>query len=367
MSDESVYLPVWATGLPQQAPRDPEQAAKDRAEELAMKQEAASAAQKALAGLPPPCVPHPPQGVDAASAVATGMSRCTACGIIYDGSSDSATTKCCFFHPGTYLGCGAGLLSTKNSGWSCCGRKGEDAKGCRGPAFHIPCAITMSAMQQASTKTGRNAAAAAPFKTIAPTHDPSFARLRTAADDELERTAARTASSSSSSVSAAAPSRGVACDMVGKHEVCAGESIGIIAMRHSMRKDELLRLNGLLSERVYPGQVLLVKNAIPVSEEEATRREAKRKVRAVVRAAKIDMPEAQYYLDIGGHDVGRALALHAEDVAWEEAVRATARPSARETAEKMAIASAVAARTAITRANLREAVAANAQIVPGLA
>ena len=62
-------------------------------------------------------------------------------------------------------------------------------------------------------------------------------------------------------------------------------------------------------------------------------REAHRKQRLVARRAQCDPASARYYLDAADGDVGRALALHAEDAAWEAAVLGPSAASAEETAE----------------------------------
>ena len=299
--------------------RSPEQAARDRAEELAMKQAAASAADKALSHFPSPTAPPLASKRNAneasTSIIATGMSRCTACGLIYE--ADDATSKC-FYHPGNRNARGG------RSGWSCCGNLEENPRGCCGPAVHIPCALTMQAMRQAA----RAAPAPPSLLPRAPALDPSFARMR-----ENEAAAPAEEAETGRSAEAEEP-------VMGTYQVCAGESLGVIALRHGMSKEELRRLNKLLTPEVYPGQQLMVTNPRVLSDEEASAKEERRKERTVARKAKCERAEATYYLDVAGGDVGRALALHAEDSAWEEAVQQSARQSAQETAEKMALASA---------------------------
>lgn len=201
--------------------------------------------------------------------------------------------------------------------------------------MHIPCATTQHALNHfpASLK--------AP-----PAFDPSFQRLNStpsarSADDGGETSCGRSE----------APRK------EGVYEVQAGDSLAVIALRHGMRKETLLRLNRLLTPEVYPGQQLMVFDPAELSPEEVEAREAARRLRTVARRGGCTAGEAAYYLDAGGGDVGRALALRAEDAAWEVAVTCQ---HAEQTAEKMAIASAVGMRVAIARANVRRTLDASA-------
>ena len=96
-----------------------------------------------------------------------------------------------------------------------------------------------------------------------------------------------------------------------------GDSLASIALKHNMSRGELMRLNGLLGERVSPGQVLRVVN--PSKRPETAEEALNRQRRTVRRLTGCVMEEAMYYLDQAGGDVAGAVAMHQADAAWEEA------------------------------------------------
>ena len=88
-----------------------------------------------------------------------------------------------------------------------------------------------------------------------------------------------------------------------------GDSLNAIALRHRMRKDQIVKWNKLLGGSIYPGQKLWLRP--PASTETD--------VEKVARLAKCDEQEAAFYLDSAGGDVEAAVRDHAADAEWDMA------------------------------------------------
>ena len=89
--------------------------------------------------------------------------------------------------------------------------------------------------------------------------------------------------------------------------VGVGDSLNAIALRHRMRKDQIVKWNKLLGGSIYPGQKLWLRP--PASTETD--------VEKVARLAKCDEQEAAFYLDSAGGDVEAAVRDHAADAEWD--------------------------------------------------
>ena len=205
-----------------------------------------------------------------------GLARCTACGKMYD--ADEAGP--CRFHPGTWVNATSTSRMLPHRKWSCCGKSAESALGCKTRAAHTQCVATAMSLL-------------------------NFPVVDASAYSEMRR---RVQAPEEAAPAAPAVPTGAPPDAE-QFTVGVGDSLNAIALRHRMRKDQIVKWNKLLGGSIYPGQKLWLRP--PASTETD--------VEKVARLAKCDEQEAAFYLDSAGGDVEAAVREHAADAEWDMA------------------------------------------------
>ena len=199
------------------------------------------------------------------------LAKCSLCGVMYADDDRSS----CYYHPGDHRGNPQiGVALGGLSGWSCCKNMARDARGCRLAATHTPCPTTAAAL----------------------------ARFPQSADRPAARTDAEPPP--------VAVVEGVPLGLI-THTVTVGESVGTIALKYGMRRDQLVKWNKLLTPSVAPGQVLKV---TPPPAGEKREPELAQKLRTFQRRTGSDsVEEARYYVDSADGDVEAAVQAFEAD------------------------------------------------------
>jgi len=143
------------------------------------------------------------------------------------------TGAICRYHRGTFTNDNCNLLPT----WTCCRSAQDNAKGCESVAGHLRCEVTAAALER--------------FPQHATSDGMCRGLEKGEGPDEEQVTPA--------------PRPSAAPDDTVMYTVGVGDSLSVVALRHSMDVATLKKWNKLLSPNLRPGQQLRVKPPAPKS------------------------------------------------------------------------------------------------------